>query len=111
MAEDIDVRAISAFSSLPENTITTLRQTPTPELIDEILRAFVPRIKECEQTKAKQVKTEIELETYTRKNDSKVKALSESRDKALEQAGKLRGELQVAGEHSACTGFIDLPLM
>ncbi|KIW16380.1 hypothetical protein PV08_06431 [Exophiala spinifera] len=96
MAEDIDVRAISAFSSLPENTITTLRQTPSPELIDEILRAFLPRIKECEQTKAKQVKTEIELETYTRKNDSKVKALSESRDKALEQAGKLRGELQIA---------------
>ncbi|KAK6382903.1 Protein mlp1 [Exophiala oligosperma] len=96
MAEDIDVRAISAFSSLPENTITTLRQTPSPELIDEILRAFVPKIKECEQTKAKHVKTEIELEAYTRKNDSKVKALSESRDKALEQAGKLRGELQVA---------------
>ncbi|KAK5259972.1 Protein mlp1 [Exophiala xenobiotica] len=109
MAAEIDIRAVSAFSSLPEGTITSLRESPSPAQIDELLRALLPKIKECEQTRSKQVKTEVELETFVRTSESKVKVLQNSRDKALAESSKLRVELQSTGEH-ACTVFKGLSL-
>ncbi|KIV80255.1 hypothetical protein PV11_07767 [Exophiala sideris] len=94
MAAEVDVRAVSAFSSLTESAITSLRETPTAESVENFLRAILPKIKECEQTKSKQVKIEVELETVVRTNESKTKVLQHSRDKALAESSKLRIELQ-----------------
>lgn len=109
MAAEIDIRAVSAFSSLPESTITSLRESPSPAQIDEFLRALLPKIKECEQTRSKQVRTEVELETFVRTSESKAKVLQNSRDKALAESSKLRVELQTTGEH-ACSVLKGLSL-
>jgi len=101
MAAEIDVRAVSAFSSLAEGAITSLRETPTTESVENFLRAILPKIKECEQTKSKQVKIEVELETVVRTNESKTKVLQNSRDKALAESSKVRVELQTTGKDSS----------
>lgn len=97
MAAEVDTRAISAFSSLPETSITSLIETPTSELVVTFLRSIETRAKECEQNKSQKIKLEVELETVVRTSESKAKVLQNSRDKALAEASKLRVELQTAG--------------
>ncbi|EHY57655.1 Protein mlp1 [Exophiala dermatitidis] len=96
MAAAVDTRAISAFSSLPEASITSLIDSPTTELVVSFLQAIETRAKECEQTKSQKIKLEVELETVVRTNESKTKVLQNSRDKALAEASKLRVDLQTA---------------
>lgn len=98
MAAAVDTRAISAFSSLPEASITSLIDSPTTELVVSFLQAIETRAKECEQTKSQKIKLEVELETVVRTNESKTKVLQNSRDKALAEASKLRVDLQTAGK-------------
>ncbi|KIY00253.1 uncharacterized protein Z520_03938 [Fonsecaea multimorphosa CBS 102226] len=96
MAAEVDVRAISAFSSLPESSVTSLISQPTTELVTALLRAIEAKVKEFEQTKSQKVKLEIELETVVRTSESKAKVLQNSRDKALAESSKLRVELQTS---------------
>ena len=96
MATDIDLRAISNFSSLPENTINGLLDAPTADTVRSFLKSIEKSSKECEQSKSQKVKLEVELETVVRTNESKVKVLQNSRDKALADVQKLRSEVQNA---------------
>lgn len=98
MAAQIDVRAISSFSSLPESSITSLLDSPTTELIASLLQGIENRVKEYEQSKSQKVKLEVELETVVRTSESKAKVLQNSRDKALAESSKLRVELQTSGK-------------
>ncbi|KIW96358.1 uncharacterized protein Z519_03427 [Cladophialophora bantiana CBS 173.52] len=96
MAAEVDFRAISAFSSLPETSLTSLISQPTPELVTALLRAIEVKVREFEQNKSQKVKLEIELETVVRTGESKAKVLQNSRDKALAESSKLRVELQTS---------------
>ncbi|KIX02065.1 uncharacterized protein Z518_08004 [Rhinocladiella mackenziei CBS 650.93] len=96
MATELDVRAISAFSSLPETSITSLLDAPTAELVGSLLHGIGSKVKEYEQNKSQKVKLEVELETVVRTNESKTKVLQNSRDKALAESSKLRVDLQTS---------------
>ncbi|RMZ85115.1 hypothetical protein DV738_g382, partial [Chaetothyriales sp. CBS 135597] len=96
MATDVDVRAISTFSSLPEASVLSVLDAPTAESVRVLLKAIEQNAKEYEQSKSQKVKLEVELETVVRTNESKVKVLQNSRDKALADVQTLRSELQAA---------------
>ncbi|ETN37733.1 uncharacterized protein HMPREF1541_07356 [Cyphellophora europaea CBS 101466] len=96
MATDIDLRVISNFSSVPEVALTSLLSSPTIDAVKSLLEAVEKNARECEQNKSHKVKLEVELETVVRTNESKVKVLQASRDKALADAQKLRGDLQAS---------------
>ena len=98
MATDIDLRVISNFSSVPEVALTSLLSSPTIDAVKSLLEAVEKNARECEQNKSHKVKLEVELETVVRTNESKVKVLQASRDKALADAQKLRGDLQASGK-------------
>ena len=98
MAAEVDVRAISVFSSVPDASVTALLESPTTALVDSLLKGIAGKIKEFEQTKSQKVKLEVELETVVRTNESKTKVLQNSRDKALTESSKLRIELQTSGK-------------
>lgn len=100
MATDIDLRAISAFSSVPETTISSLLDSPSTDLVKTLLSGIESRVKEYEQSKSQKLKLEVELETVVRTSESKAKVLQNSRDKALAESSKLRVELQTSGMHS-----------
>ncbi len=101
MATDIDLRAISNFASLPETTINGLLDAPTADAVKSLLRSIEKSAKECGQSKSQKVKLEVELETVVRTNESKVKVLQNSRDKALADVQKLRSEVQTAENNRA----------
>ena len=114
MAAEVDVRAISAFSSVPETTVTSLLNNPTTELVASLLQGIQTKVKEFEQHKSQKVRLEVELETVVRTSESKAKVLQNSRDKALAESSKLRVELQTSGmnfpDASPTQGLTDLHL-
>ena len=97
MAADIDVRAVSAFVSLPEYNITTLLDAPTVDTVKSLLAAIESKAKEFEQAESQKIKLEVELETVVRQHESKAKVLQNTRDKALAEASNVRQELQTCG--------------
>ena len=98
MAAELDLRAISAFSSVPEANISSLLDNPTADLVRSLLVGIESKVKEYEQNKTQKVKLEVELETVVRTSESKAKVLQNSRDNALADSSKLRGDLQKSGE-------------
>lgn len=98
MATDIDLKAISTFSTVPEANLNTLLSTPTPETVRAFFEKVQKNAKDCEQNKSQRVRLEVELETVVRTNESKVKVLQNSRDKALSDVQKLRSDLQQSGK-------------
>ena len=100
MAAEVDVRAVSAFSSIPESSVTSLLSNPTTDLVTSLLKGITSKIKEYEQNKSQKVKLEVELETVVRTSESRAKVLQNSRDKALAESSKLRVDLQTSGTPS-----------
>lgn len=97
-APAVDIRVISAFTTVPEASLTSLLDNPTTELVQSLLNSIEAKAKEFEQSKSQKVKLEVELETVVRTNESKTKVLQNSRDKALAESSKLRVELQTSGK-------------
>lgn len=98
MANDIDFKIISNFSAVSEGTLTSLLLSPTSDAVKSLFQAIEKNARECESNKSQKVKLEVELETVVRTNESRVKVLQNSRDKALADTRKLREDVQTAGE-------------
>ena len=98
MAAEVDVRAISAFSAMPESSVASLLSNPTIELVASLLKNIEMQAKEYEKNKSQKVRLEVEIETIVRTTESKVKVLQNSRDKALAESSKVRVELQTSGK-------------
>ncbi|KPI40663.1 Nucleoprotein TPR [Cyphellophora attinorum] len=94
MATELDLKAVSVFSTVSEAALSSLLSAPTPETVTSFLQNVQKNAKECEQNKSQRVRLEVELETVVRTNESKVKVLQNSRDKALSDVQKIRGDLQ-----------------
>lgn len=100
-APALDIRVLSAFTTVPEASLTSLLNSPTTELVQSLLNGIESRAKEHEQSKSQKVRLEVELETVVRTKESKTKVLQNSRDKALAESSKLRVELQTSGMFSS----------
>lgn len=96
MAATTDIRSIADFVALPESSLSALIDNPTSELIQDLLQNIEKKAKEYAQFKSQKVKLEVELETTVRTNESTIKGLKNTRDKALADVGKLRDDLQAA---------------
>lgn len=97
MAADVDTRAVASFISIPENTIHTLLDNPTIELVKSLLQAIATKATEYEQYKVQNLRLEVELEQSVRTRESKTKVLRNSAEKALAEASRLRVDLQNSG--------------
>lgn len=99
MAAEVDLRAVSSFTTLPEPQLATLLQAPTVDLVKLLLQSIEAKARDHEQIKTQKVRLEVELETSVRTNESKVKALKKSVEKGLAESSNLRVELQNSREH------------
>lgn len=98
MAAEVDVRALAAFASVPETTISTILENPTVELVRSLLHDISVKAQEYTQINSQKNRLEVELETVVRTSESKVKALRGSVEKGLSEITRLRAELQNSGK-------------
>ena len=98
MAAEVDVRAVAAFASTSETTITTLLDKPTADLVRTLLQNICVKARDYEQLKTQKIRLEVELETAVRTSESQVKALKGSVEKGLAEVKRLRTELHHSGK-------------
>jgi nucleoprotein TPR len=98
MAETaIQLPHISSHYGVSESTLTTLRQAPTVELVDQLLQSINKKAHEFDELKSDKLRLEVELENSVRSNESKVKVLKASVDKGHAEVSDLRRKLHESG--------------
>ncbi|CAI7629797.1 unnamed protein product [Penicillium discolor] len=97
MAETaIQLPYLSSHYALPESTLTTLRQAPTVELVNQLLESISQKAHEFDELKSDKLRLEVELENSVRSNESKVKVLKASVEKGHAEVADLRKKLHEA---------------
>lgn len=93
----IDIPYLAKFCSLPEATLTTLRDAPTVELVNTLLVQIATKAREYDEAKAEKLRLEVELENAVRSGESKARSLKSAADKGLKEAADLRAKLKAEG--------------
>ncbi|KGO50226.1 hypothetical protein PEX2_027910 [Penicillium expansum] len=97
MAETtVQLPYLSSHYALPESTLTTLRQAPTVELVNQLLESINKKAHESDELKSDKLRLEVELENSVRSNESKVKVLKASVEKGHAEVADLRKKLHEA---------------
>ena len=97
MAAEVDIRAVSTFTSLPEDNVKSLLDNPTKDIVQSLLESISKKAQEYDQLKSQNLRLEVELEQSVRTRESKVKIFKNSAEKSLAEASKLRTDLQQSG--------------
>ena len=96
-AVELDVPRLSAFCSLPSNSIETLIDAPSVELVWTLLSNISERVHEFDEAKSEKLKLTVELENAVRGGESKCRVLKSSVDKGLKELADLREKLHTTG--------------
>ena len=96
----VDIPYLSASYSIPQATLTTLREAPTVELVNSLLLQIAAKAQEYDEIKAEKLRLEVELENAVRSGETKARALKSSVDKGLKEVADLRAKLKAEGEES-----------
>ena len=94
----LDIPQLSSFCSLPQDSIETLLDAPTAELVRKLLENVSTKARECNELTSEKFKLGVELENAVRGAESKSRVLKGSVDKGLKEAADLRQKLQAEGE-------------
>ena len=98
--DPLDLSRLSAFSSVSENTLSTLVENPTIDLIAIFFKAILQKAGEFDKSKSQNLKLSVELENAVRALESKSRIFKESVDKALKETADLREQLNAESESS-----------
>jgi len=96
-AAELDVAQLSTYCSLPQQTINTLLDAPTTELVRSLLENIAVKAREHNELASGKLKLGVELENAVRGGEAKSRVLRGSIDKGLKEAANLRQKLQTEG--------------
>ena len=94
----LDIPQLFSFCSLPQDSIKTLLDAPTAELVRKLLENVSAKAREYNELTSERLKLGVELENAVRGAESKSRALKGSVDKGLKEAADLRQKLQAEGK-------------
>lgn len=95
----LDVARLSSFCSLPQDSITTLLDAPTSQLVRSLLTNISSKAHDYDDAKSQQLRLNVELENAVRGGESKTRVLKGSIEKAQKEAADLRKRLQIEGTY------------
>ncbi|KAL9001331.1 MAG: hypothetical protein Q9169_000222 [Polycauliona sp. 2 TL-2023] len=98
---ELDIPRLSAFCAVPQASLNSLLDTPTSDLVRNLLTSLAPRIHEYEGIKAAKLKLNVELENAVRGGESKTRVLKNSIDRGTKEAAELRRKLHEEEEAKA----------
>lgn len=92
-----DLQHLSSYCSLPQDSLQTLLDAPTVDLVERLLQTFAEKAREHEHAKAENLKLSVELENAVRGAESRTRGLKSSIDKGFNEAAEIRQKLQLEG--------------
>lgn len=99
-AAELDVPLLSNYCSLPQQSIDTLVNTPTAELVRSFLQNVATRAREHNELVSEDCRLKVELESAVRKVENKDRTQKISIEKAGKEAAELKQKLQAEGRYS-----------
>lgn len=97
-AAAVEIPFLAVHYGVPESTLATLTQTPTVELVSQLLEKITTKAREFDELKSDKLRSEVELENAVRSRESKIKTLKASVEKGLSETSNLRSKLQESGK-------------
>lgn len=94
---DLDVSLLSNYSLISQHSIDTLINTPTTELVRNLLQNVAAKAREHNDLVSEGCRLRVELESAVRKVENKDRTQKISIEKAGKEAAELRQKLQSEG--------------
>lgn len=101
-AAAVDTRFIATSYDISHDKVETLVSSPTTELVKDLFERLVAKAKEHEKTKASKLRTEIELESALRSNETKMRSIRANLDRVLKESEELRKKVNEQGKTLCC---------
>lgn len=94
----LDVDYLSAYLSVPQQTLSTVIDDPTAELVRGVLEAVTAKAREHDELVADKLRVDIELENAVRSSETRIEGLRSSVEKAQKNVEELRTKLNEEGK-------------
>ncbi len=93
----LDISYLSAYLSVPQQTLESLLDAPTAELVQSVLYAVTTRAREHDELAADKLRVDIELENAVRSSETRIEGLRGGVEKGLKNVEELRNKLKEEG--------------
>lgn len=98
MAETaVEIPYLSSHYDIPETTLTSLTQSPTVDLVNQLLQSITKKATKHDEDHAYKIRLEVELDNACHTRDSKIKVLKEAVEKGHAELEELRKSLHASG--------------
>jgi nucleoprotein TPR len=95
----VDVDYLSAYLSVPQQTLTSVIDSPTSELVRSVLEAITAKAREHDELAADKIRVDIELENAVRSSETRIDGLRASVEKAQKTVEEIRTKLKEEGTY------------
>ncbi|KAL6717489.1 Protein mlp1 [Lecanora helva] len=93
-AAELDLTQLSSYCSLPKQSFDALLDTPTVELVRDLLKSIIAKANEHNELSSEKLKLRVELENAVRGGETKTRVLKSAVEKGTKEAAELRERLQ-----------------
>lgn len=98
MATTVDVDYLSAYLGVPHQTLSSVVDAPTAQLIQSVLDAVTVRAKEHDELAADKLRVDIELENAVRSSETRTEGLRSNLEKSQRTVEEVRIKLKEEGK-------------
>ena len=96
-AVDIDVPLLSSYCSLPKDSVVSLLDAPTSDLVRRLLENVALKAREHNALTSSNLRLGVEIENAVRGGESKSRVLKNSVDKGIKEVAQLKNKVQAEG--------------
>lgn len=97
----IDPDYLSGYLSIPQQTLSTVIDTPTAELVRAVLEAITAKAREHDELIADKLRVDIELENAVRSSETRIEGLRSQVEKTQRTVEEIRTKLKEEGKISS----------
>ena len=98
----LDADYLSTYLSVPRQTLDSVIDTPTAELVKSVLNAVAAKAREHDELVADKLRVDIELENAVRSLETRTLSLRSNVEKAQRTVEEVRIELKKEGMRFVC---------
>jgi nucleoprotein TPR len=98
----LDIDYLSAYLSVPQQTLTSVIDSPTSDLVRSVLEAITAKAREHDELTADKIRVDIELENAVRSSETRIGGLRASVEKAQKTVEEVRTKLKEEGTYYSC---------
>jgi nucleoprotein TPR len=94
----LDIDYLSAYLSLPQQTLNSALDSPTTDLVQSVLEAITAKAREHKELEADKLRADIELENAVRSSETRIEGLRASLEKSQKTVEDVRTKLKEEGK-------------